>query len=606
MYFCVNCVHIVLQEMVAPVVDENASSRGRSESKDEIPLSELLDLEIRCPSEAERTLSSNSDSVGVQAKSLLNLAGVDLDSFFNRRESESDVFEQNLASGRQVVDTASGSAFQANESLSLFQNVQASEAATGSREDQSDDSFSGWEANFKSASSGPVNEESKSFDHSKVDLDAVSGSWKDSAGVKKNDEFNPSASTENHWFQVDRWTTTSDSEVPSQTGKPETSTDLNDTKKAESADGSSSRNFDWMQDDQWPGSDNKPTAAVATDEADNSFDAWNDFTGSASTLDQSSITSSSKTGKSEITADLNDTKTAGGNSSSIKDFSWMQDDQLPGSNNKTTDTMGTNEVADSLDDWNDFTGSANVQYSSSNLSNSEITGQTGKFEFAKDHNNTKIAESATGSSRNFDWMQDDQWQGSNNKASGIVTTNEAADSFDDWNDFTGSSITQNPSSSVSYSEKNGLTGKSETSADLHQTKTEVGANTSVRSFDWMQDDQWQISNNKSNATTTTNEVADSFDVWNSFTSMATMQDSSRTVSIPAANQTSSEQTSRLNLFSSSNNNSHDADFSGFSQHDLFLGQFSSPLSSSAATSAQSAAASTNRYLDIKSAALFCF
>ena len=61
----------------------------------------------------------------------------------------------------------------------------------------------------------------------------------------------------------------------------------------------------------------------------------------------------------------------------------------------------------------------------------------------------KTTESATGSSSNFDWMQDNQLQGSDNKATGIATTNEVADEFDAWNDFTGSAISQNPSSGVS-------------------------------------------------------------------------------------------------------------------------------------------------------------
>ncbi|XP_061365225.1 uncharacterized protein LOC133308600 [Gastrolobium bilobum] len=576
-------LHLDGSEMVAPVEEENASNRGRSESKNEIPLSELLDLEIRWHSEAERTASSNSDSAVFQGKSSLTLAGVDLDSFFDRRESDSDAFEQNLASGRQV-GTASDNTFQANENLSLFQNVQASEAASGSAEDQSGDSFSGWEANFKSASSGSVHEESKSVDHSKVGLDVVSGDWKDSVGVKKNDDFNPSASTEDDWFQSDGWRT-SNSEVHSQTGKSESTMDLNDTKISESANASSNRNFDWMLDDQLQGSNNKTTGTVAADEADDSFDAWNDFTGSASTQDPSSSFSSSKisqAGKSGFSADFNDTKTIeDANSSSNNDFDWMQGDHWRDNNDKTTDTFGTNEAADSFDAWNDFTGSANTQYASSSVSNSEITGQTGKFELAKDPNDTKTAENATGPSGNFDWMQDDQWQGINNKETGIVTTNEVADSFDAWNDFTGSAISQNPSSSIS---------NSDITTDRNDTETAVGANaSSVKSFDWMQDDQWQFSNNKTD-TVPTNDSAASFDVWDGFTSLATTQDPSSNIWKQSVNQTSAETIFEPNLLSSSNN-SHDMD-------DLFLGQFSSPLSSPAATIAQPATASSNRVADM--------
>ncbi|KAL3006554.1 hypothetical protein AAZX31_08G284700 [Glycine max] len=562
-------------DMVAPVVDENEWKRGRSELKDEIPLSELLDLEIRWPSEAERAQTSTSD-LAAQGKSSLNLAGVDLDSFFDRRESDSEVYEQNLASGRQVGG-ASDKSFQANENLSLFQNVQALEAAAGSAENQSGDSFSSWETSFMSASSGSVHEMPKSVYHSKVELDMTSGFSKDSVGVKKNDDFNPSASTEDDYFQGG-WRTFN-SEVHGQTGKSESIMDPSGIKTAENANGSS-RNLDWMQDDLWQGSDNKTTDTVPTAEDKDSFDEWNDFTGSGSTQDPSSTISNSKTtaqtGNVGYSVDFNDTKTSqDANSSSNKDFDWMQD-QWQDNNNKTTNAISGNEAADAFDAWNNFTGSANTQHSSFGLSNSEITGQAGKFEFSQDHNDTKTAESATGSSSNFDWMQDNQWQGSDDKATGIVTTNEASDEFDAWNDFTGSAISQNPSSGVSDSAITAQTRKSEVTADLNDMKTEEGTNaSSCRSFDRMQDDQWQVSNNKTTVTRTTNDI-DSFDVWNDFTSLASTQDHSSNVWKQTVNPTSAEMTSETNLLSSSNS-SHDKDFSGFSQHDLFSGQFGSSL-----------------------------
>ncbi|KAK7362085.1 hypothetical protein VNO77_04185 [Canavalia gladiata] len=588
-------------EMVAPMVDENASNWGRSESGDEIPLSELLDLEIRWPSdEADRAPSSTSDSAAFQGKSSLSLSGVDLDSFFDRRESDSELFEQNLASGRQV-SAASDDTFQANENLSLFQNVQPLEAAAGSAEEKSGDSFSSWAANFKSASSGPVHEESKSVDHSKVELDTVSGSCKDSVDVKKNDNFNPSASTENDWFQGDGWRT-SNSEVHSQIGKSELTVDLNDAKAAESASGST-RNLDWMQDDQWQGSDTKTTNVVATDEVDASFDEWNDFTGSGNAQLPSSTISSSKTtgqtGNFEFSSDFNDTKTGeAASSSSNKAFDWMQDDQWQSNDNKTTDTISTSEAADSFDAWNDFTGSTNTQYLSSGVSNSEITGQTSKFELTRDTNNPKTVETATGSSTNFDWMQHDQWQGSSNKATGIVTTNEVADSLDAWNDFTGSAFSQNPSGGVSDSAITAQTGKSEITADLNDLKTAEGTNASARrSFDWFQDDQWQVSNNKITDTITHNDTADSFDVWNGFPSLAPTQDPSSNAWIQTVNQTSAEKSSEMNLLSSTNN-SHDIAFSGFQQPDLFLGQFSSSQSSLATTNPQPTTSSLNRVAEV--------
>ncbi|XP_017408731.1 uncharacterized protein LOC108321475 isoform X1 [Vigna angularis] len=573
-------------EMVAPVMDENEWNRGRNESKDEIPLSELLDLEIRWPSEAEIAQLSTSDSAAFLGRSSLSLAGVDLDSYFDRKESDSDVFEQNLASGRQV-GTAIDNTFQANENLSLFQNVQASEVASGSAENLSGDSFSSWEASFTSASSGPIHKLSKSIDHSKVDLDTAPGFWKDSVGGKENDNFNPSASTEHDYFQGDG-SRTSNSMLHAETGKSESTIDHIGTKTTDSASGSS-RNLEWMQDDLRQGSDNKTTDPVANAEDKFSFDEWNDFTGSASTQDPSSTATSSnttgQTGNIGFSVDFNDAKIPeDANSSSNKDFYWMQH-QWQDSNNKTTDTISANAAVVSFDSWNDFTGSVNTQHSSFGVSNSEIMNQTDTFELTQDRNDTRTAESAAGTSGNFDWMQDDQWQGIDTKATGIVTTNKLADSFDAWNDFTGSAISHNPSSVVSDTLITAQTGTSaEVTADLNDMKTEKGTNVFAHdSFDWNQDNQWQDSNNKTNDTRTTNDI-DSFDDWNDFTSLATTQDHSSNVLNQTANQTSAERTSETNLLSLSIG-SQNIEFSGLPQHDLFPGQFgSSPSSLQAAYS----------------------
>ncbi|KAF7823156.1 mucin-21-like isoform X1 [Senna tora] len=510
-YRCLlDSLHLDGSEMVGPIAEGKESNRGRNASKVEIPLSELLDLEIRRPSELDEVTSSNSGEEAFQSKGLFNLAAVDLDRFFSQRKSVSDASEEQLASNKQI-DSAENNTFQANENLSFFQNAQVSETAPESTEDQSVNSFSGWEANFQSASSGAVHEETKSFDHSAVDLDEVFGSGKASIGVMKNDNLNPAASMENDWFQDDIGRT-SHLEVGSQTGKPEVTMDLNFAKVEETAKSSSTGNFEWMQDDQGHGSFNKTTAVVTTDEVADSFDDWDAFAGSASSQAPSGSVSNSKitsqTGEFEMIANLNDTKTAEGtnNSSSTGNFEWFQDDHWQGSNNKKMDTVTTHDVADSVNAWDDFLGSTSTQDPFSSVPNSVITNQTGKSEISSDLNITKMAESTISSStKNFDWVGDDQWLGSNNKKTGTVT-DEVAESFDDWNDFTSSATTQDPSNNV-----------------------------------WKQ---------------TVNQMS------------------------------SAEQTSEMDIFSLSSN-SHDMNFGGFKQHDLFSEQFSSPLSSAGANLQQS-------------------
>ncbi|XP_028785617.1 uncharacterized protein LOC114741507 [Neltuma alba] len=443
--FLLDSLQLDGSEMVGPINKRNDSSRARNASKEEIPLFELLDLEILRPSELDGPQTSYSDEAAFQGKGSLNLAAVDLDSFFARRKSASDAFEDQLAS-KKPVDSATDKPLQTNEDLSLFQNARFPEKTTGPSEGQSGNSFSGWEADFQSASSESVHKESKSFDHSDVDLDGVFGSGSASLVAKKNDSLNPSASMEDDGFQADMRGT---SEVTSQTGKPEFMFDLNYAKMAESTS-SSTRNSDWMQADQVQESQNKTTDNGITDEAADTLDVWDDFTGSVSTQDPSSSVSNSKittspTGEAKVTANLNDTKTTEGNhSSSTKNFDWMQDNLWPGSNNKTTNTVSTDEVTDSINAWDDFIGSTGSQNPSSSFPNSVMASQTERSETTADLNDRKVVES----SNSFDWMGDDLWRGNHNKTTDAVTTEEVPDSLDDWSVFTGSATTQDPSSNI--------------------------------------------------------------------------------------------------------------------------------------------------------------
>ncbi|KAK4286281.1 hypothetical protein QN277_002860 [Acacia crassicarpa] len=496
--FLLDALQLDGSEMVGPINEGNDSSRARSASKEEIPLFELLDLEIIRPSELDRPQTSNADEAAFQSKGSLGLAAADLGSFFAQPKCTPDAFEDQLAS-EKLVDGATDEPFQTNENLSLFQNVLVPEKTIGPSEGQTGISFSGWEADFQSASSEAIHKESKSFDHSDVDLDEVFGYRNASLDAKKNDSSNPSASMKNDWFQGDMQRT---SEVTSQTGKPEFMFGLNYAKMAESAS-SSTRNLDWMLADPGQESQNKTTDNVTTDEVADSLDALDDFTGSVRTQDPSSSVSNSKitsqTGEAKVTANLYDKKTAEGNhSSSTENFDWMQDDDLwPGSNDKTTRPVPTDEVTDTINAWDGFIGSAGTQDPSSSFPNSVMASQTERSEITADHNDRKVVESNS----NFDWMGDDLWQGSYNKTTDTVTTEEVSGSFDDWNGFTSSAATQDHSSNV-----------------------------------WEQ----------------------------------------------TVNQTSSnQQTSEMDIFSLSSN-SNVVNFGGFKQHDLFSEQSSDPLSSTGA------------------------
>ncbi|KAJ7981272.1 Dentin sialophosphoprotein [Quillaja saponaria] len=234
-------------------------------SKDEFSLSELLDLEIRWPSELEKPETNVWNEKPIWTKISLNLDGVSLDDFFTKNEPSSDAFGEHLVPDKQI-DSASATSYAlvGNGNLSLFENVHPSETATRSTEDEIGDSTSDWAANFQPPGLETLQEGSKSFDPffgSMVDLtahiDTVFGSGKDSVDVKVKDNMNPSESLDRDCFQGDIWSN------------------------------SISENIDWIQEEKWQSTNDKATDDRTTGEKTDSFDAWNGFTSSTSTQDPS-------------------------------------------------------------------------------------------------------------------------------------------------------------------------------------------------------------------------------------------------------------------------------------------------------------------------------
>ncbi|KAJ7948130.1 putative Dentin sialophosphoprotein [Quillaja saponaria] len=277
-------------EIVGPLVDANESNRAKITSKDGYPLSELLDLEIRWPSVLEKPETHVLNKNPIRTKNSPNLVGVNLDEFFTKKESPSDAFEQHLAPDKQVNTS---NAPQVGENLSLFDNNLPSETTTWSTKDEGGDSSSDWAANFQPRDPGTIQEGDKPFDPfvgSTVDLsahmDTVFGSGKDSADVKVKDNMNPSESADSDWFQGDTWSN-SNSEVSGQTGKSEMNTSLSDGRIADNATDSSSKNIDWIQEEQRQSNNDNATDNRTADDKVDFFDAWNDFTNSASTQDPS-------------------------------------------------------------------------------------------------------------------------------------------------------------------------------------------------------------------------------------------------------------------------------------------------------------------------------
>ncbi|CAL5391167.1 unnamed protein product [Camellia sinensis] len=271
-------------ETVGPSVEENKFNRGRSRSKDEISLSDLLNIKITLPVESEKTEQSLTNGVPIQNTSSLNSVGVDLDNFFadSKREAFFNSLEEQPVINKQN-ENMEMNAFASQTNISLFLNVQHSETAVTSSEVKNGGTFSGWEADFQSADSENQQEGSRSFDPfvgSTVDLsahmDSVFGHGKELEDEKPKDASTPFASATNGGIQDDL---------------------------LHNLDFSSSHPAE-LVDATIKSKDCVPENKTISEEND-SFDVWNDFTTSTSPQDPSKNSSTqsgsfNQTGSEEV------------------------------------------------------------------------------------------------------------------------------------------------------------------------------------------------------------------------------------------------------------------------------------------------------------------
>ncbi|XP_015881178.3 uncharacterized protein LOC107417123 [Ziziphus jujuba] len=347
-------------EIVEQPVEANNSNRGQTAPKEELKLSDLLDLEITWSSEKEKVETTISNETTVQSKSPLNLAGINIGNFFDK--GEKDVFfnvpEQSSAPVKQIVNDESNKgenlnlfenirpseessapvkqivnnesikghenlnllenihpseesaapikqsvndeSIQGHESLHLSENVRPSETAVLSAEGESSYSDSGWGADFHSAASGTNHEESTSYDpfaNSTIDLSA-----------QMDNVFGPGKDA------IDR--------------------------KEKQMTASASMGSDWFADGLW------------------------------------SSSNSGLTGQPEefkITANEKDGQLMGNvNSTSSTSVDWVPDNLWQSSSNKAPDNKTTG-VDNEFDAWNDFTSTSSAQNPSSSSWNQSMT-----------------------------------------------------------------------------------------------------------------------------------------------------------------------------------------------------------------------------------------
>ncbi|KAB2613584.1 hypothetical protein D8674_035900 [Pyrus ussuriensis x Pyrus communis] len=441
-------------EIVDLPIGANELNRGQTARKDELSLSDLLNLEIKWTSRPEK-IETDLSNENPNLPKLPDLAGVNLDNFFfeGNKDRASGSSEGLFGSNTQIVSKES---FQVHETLSLFQNVKPFETVVQTTEGEGGDS--GWAASFQFAASESLPQASGDLPQASDTLPRASENLPQaSETLPQASETLPQASetlpraSENLPLASENLPQASEtlpqaSETLPQAPEifPQESKSLDpfvgstvdlsahiDTvfgsvvdstneKSNHSLTGSTSMSTDWFQDDllgvsnsgfsggpeqletlaevkvgvqdnQLQTTSSKASDNKTTDKDDDSFDAWNDFASSSSA------------------PNLVD--------GSVKQngVDWVQDNQLQTTSSKAPDNKTTDEDDDSFDAWNDFASSSNAP---------------------------KVVDSSVKQS-GVDWVQDNQLQTTVNKAADNKTTDADDDSFDAWNDFTGSNNASN-------------------------------------------------------------------------------------------------------------------------------------------------------------------
>ncbi|XP_052177724.1 uncharacterized protein LOC127791749 [Diospyros lotus] len=339
-------------DIVGPSIEENELNRGQHTSKDEISLSNLLNLEIKWPTETEESEHSLGSNLSTHSKSSLNLAGTDLDNFFPSLKRD---MVSNSSEGQHAIDRLSNNveikAFPRQENLSSFQNVQHSVTASSSSEVKDNDGFSGWKADFQYTDSGNQHEASGSFDAfigSTVDLyahmDSVFGPGKNLEDERLKDTSTLLASATNDWSEDDLWNNSNFS-ASNLTGHVEATIKSKDGIAADKLDTPSS-SVDWFPDDQWQTNSMTPLDNKTSKE-DDSFDVWNDFASSTRTQGASTNSLTQSTYQNAAVDEQTSSTIIPGSTNNFQEMdfgSFSQSDFFSGLSNNQHDSVEVNSM----------------------------------------------------------------------------------------------------------------------------------------------------------------------------------------------------------------------------------------------------------------------
>ncbi|KAM0943342.1 hypothetical protein DsansV1_C13g0121211 [Dioscorea sansibarensis] len=296
-------------ETVTLEPEMNESSKKRDAPKDELVLSDLLNLELKWPLDPKVVDDDSTKLASSQSMPVMNLSGVDLDNFFTVKETASNApgsSNEPFLAEKQTANPESDR-FSGSENLGFSASLHSSGATKSSvdtKGDQFEESFADWDADFQSAGSESFATDTKTVDYFKFslsvkDFDAErmaeypnlnehielerNGEVSSGESIKGGGELSLNDSgADNFWSNLK-------TEVSNASGQSK-STSLNDNVALKNQTNHKiSISDNGTLDNPWPASSNNNfNNTRGMDDSNDLFDDWQDFTSSGVQLDVSS------------------------------------------------------------------------------------------------------------------------------------------------------------------------------------------------------------------------------------------------------------------------------------------------------------------------------
>lgn len=375
------------------------SSKTKEALKNGMVLSDLLDLKLSFPPENKETSGSTENNEQSSAEHMLKLSGVNLDSFFAAR-MENTTTAAVPTQKHTVVQEKQSTDSHGSSSLEMRATYLTGTKTSSQNTNQIEvtPAFANWDADFQSASSESVTEDSK-----KSDLFNSASNVKASSFPAHVTAISPVVPSGNETYM--RSTKLEDSkDLASASGmlvKDESNSGIfPENNIAEFTESSLSKSS--AHSDQLPA---RGDTGVGIDEA---FDDWQEFTGG----NQGSLSNAGEHMEGPIES----------NPSEIKTVDTWPVSSMESSNNVTDN---------SVDDWQAFTSSSGQGGNSVKPIEGSAASQGGDVV-------KPVGQTASISFEHFSEANSvELWPvGNINELHNTKVVNETNDSFDDWQDFT--------------------------------------------------------------------------------------------------------------------------------------------------------------------------